>query len=183
MAAKLTSREKNLLLLCVGVLVFMALAIVANGFLGRRKIALQKIAKLQSEKTENDTWIKDREFWDKRRAWLAEKMPVTESLGRAQGQLLEDLNNETLELGIATDQQTLPPLAAPNENFREVTVTLRLRGDQITVLQWLSTLQSPEKFQALRQLELEIDTKSREKTPQVVCTLTLARWFKPESGI
>jgi hypothetical protein len=183
MAAKLTSREKNLLLLCVSVLVFMALAIVANGFLGRRKVALEKITLLQRQKSENDTWIKDRAFWDKRRAWLKEKMPVTESLGRAQGQLLEDLNNETLELGIITEQQTLPPLATPVESHREVTVTLRLRGDQVTMLQWLATLQSPERFQAVRQLELEIDTKSREKTPQVVCTLTLARWFKPESGI
>ena len=60
---------------------------------------------------------------------------------------------------------------------------MRLRGDQATVLQWLSTLQSPEKFQAVRQLEVEIDTRAREKTPQVVCNLTLARWFKPETGL
>lgn len=183
MAAKLTQREKNLLILCVGVLVLMALAIVTNGFLGRRKVALEKIATLQRQKQENDTWIKDRAFWEKRRAWLAEKMPVTESLGRAQGQLLEDLQNEALELGIVTEQPTLPPLATPTDSHREVTVSVRLKGDQAVVLQWLATLQSPEKFQAVRQLELEIDTKAREKTPQVVCTLTLARWFKPESGI
>lgn len=183
MAQKLTSREKNLLLLCVGTLVFMAMAIVMNDFLQRRTTALQKIASLQAQKSENDTWMADRSFWDKRRAWLTEKMPITESLGRAQGQLLEDLQNEALEYGITTEQPTLPPLAAPNENFREVTVSMRLRGDQATVLAWLATMQSPEKFQAIRQLELEIDTRAREKTPQVVCNLTLARWFKPETGL
>ncbi|MBB5040096.1 GspMb/PilO family protein [Prosthecobacter dejongeii] len=183
MAQKLTSREKNLLLACVGVLVFMVFAILVNTFLGRRSVALQKIATLQAQKSENDTWMADRAFWEKRRAWLVEKMPTTESLGRAQGQLLEDLQNQALEFGFTTEQPTLPPLAAPNENYREVTVSVRLRGDQTMVLQWLATLQSPEKFQAVRQLEVEIDTRSREKTPQVVCNLTLARWFKPELGL
>jgi hypothetical protein len=60
---------------------------------------------------------------------------------------------------------------------------VRLRGDQTTVLDWLAGLQSPEKFQAVRELQVEIDTRSREKTPQVICNLTLARWFKPEAGI
>ncbi len=183
MAQKLSSREKNLLLLCAAVLAFMALAIVAQGFLQRRQAALEKIAALRAQKSENDTWMADRAFWEKRRAWLVEKMPATESLGRAQGQLLEDLQNEALEYGIVTEQPGLPPLPAPNGNYREVAVSMRLRGDQATVLQWLSTLQSPEKFQAVRQLEVEIDTRAREKTPQVVCNLTLARWFKPETGL
>lgn len=183
MAQKLTTREKNLLLGCVGVLVFMVFAVLVNDFLQRRSAALQKIATLQVQKNENATWMADREFWEKRRNWLVEKMPTTESLGRAQGQLLEDLQNQALEYGITAEQPTLPPLAAPNENFREVTVSMRLRGDQITVLRWLSTMQSPEKFQAIRLLDIEIDTRSREVTPQVVCNLTVARWFKPETGL
>lgn len=183
MAAKLTPREKNLLLLCVGVLVLMAVAIVTNSFLSRRKVALEKITVLQREKLENDTWLKDQAFWTKRRAWLTEKMPSTESLGRAQGQLLEDLQNQALDLGVIAEQPTLPPLSPAAMSHREVTVSMRLRGDQAVILGWLGTMQSPEKFQAIRQLEIEIDSKAREKTPQVICNLTLARWFKPESGI
>jgi hypothetical protein len=110
-------------------------------------------------------------------------MPSTESLGRAQGQLLEDLQNQALELGVNTEQPTLPPLSPATMSHREVTVSIRLRGDQAVILNWLGSMQSPEKFQAMRQLEIEIDSKSREKTPQVICNLTLARWFKPESGI
>ncbi len=183
MAQKLTSREKNLLFLCVGVLVLVALAIAGNSFLSRRKAALAKVTNLESLKRENDTWMQDRAFWEKRRAWLVEKMPATDSLGRSQGQLLEDIQNQALELGITTERPTLPPSAPPNDNYREVTVSLRLRGDQLIVLQWLSTLQSPEKFQAIRELEVELDTRAREKTPQVQCNLTLARWFKPETGL
>jgi len=183
MAQKLTSREKSLLLLCVGVLVLMALAIVVNDFMGRRKTALEQITALRNQKRENDSWMADREFWDKRRTWLEKTMPVTDSLGRAQGQLLEELQNQALDLGITIQQQTLPPQSTPNENYREVLVTLRLRGDQAMLMQWLSTMQSPELFQAVRALEIELDSRAREKTPQVLCNLTVARWFKPESGL
>lgn len=183
MATKLSTREKNLLLLCVTVLVLMAGMIATKQFLDRRKAALEKIVILQRQKTENDGWMKEQPFWEKRRAWLSATMPVTESLGRSQGQLLEDIQNQALEWGITAEQPTLPPLSPPNPNYREVTVSMRLRGDQTTVLNWLATLQSPEKFQAIRELQIEIDTRAREKTPQVICNLTLARWFKPETGV
>ncbi len=184
MAAKLTPREKNLLLLCVAVLVVMTGMILTKQFLDRRKAALEKIVSLQRQKAENDGWAKEQPFWEKRRLWLADRMPGTDSLGRAQGQLLEDIQNEALEWGIIAEQPTLPPLAStPNPAYREVTISVRLRGDQATVLSWLATLQSPEKFQAVRELQIEIDTRAREKTPQVICNLTLARWFKPEAGV
>lgn len=184
MATKLTSREKNLLLLCVTVLVLMAGMIATKQFLDRRKAALEKIVILQRQKAENDGWMKEQPFWEKRRTWLVATMPSTESLGRAQGQLLEDIQNQALEWGIIAEQPTLPPLTTtPSPSYREVTVSVRLRGDQSTVLNWLATLQSPEKFQAVRELQIEIDTRAREKTPQVICNLTLARWFKPETGV
>jgi hypothetical protein len=178
----LSNREKNLLLLCVGVLAFVALAILTNIFLGRRQTALQQIATLQNEKRDNDSMLRDQEFWDKRHTWLAEKMPKTDSLGRAQGQLLEDLQNEALDLGIVIQQQTLPE-ALTTTNFREVTVNLRVRGDQTVMLQWLAGMQSPERFQAIKEFKLELDNRAKEKTPQAICNLTVARWFKPETGI
>lgn len=182
MSRSLSNREKNLLLLCVAVLAFVALAILTNNFLGRRREALQQIATLQGEKQGNDALLHEQEFWDKRRAWLADKMPGTDSLGRAQGQLLEDLQNEALDLGIVIQQQTLPE-AVTNGNYREVAVSLRVRGDQAVMLQWLAGMQSPEKFQAIKDFKLELDSRAKEKTPQAVCNLTIARWFKPETGV
>lgn len=182
MSRSLSSREKNLLLLCVGVLLFMAFAIAANSFMQRRADAVKKIAVLQAQKTDNETWLKDRAFQEKRRGWLAEKMPTTDSLGRAQGQLLEDLQNQALDLGIVIQQQTLPE-SVTTADYREVTVNVRVRGDQLVVMQWLAGMQSPEKFQAIKELQFQLDSRAKEKTPQALCNLTLARWFKPESGI
>jgi hypothetical protein len=182
MALALTPREKKLLLACVGSLLVVGGMLATNEFLNRRREALQRISSLQNELDELRVWFDDRDFWNKRGKWLRASMPATESLGQAQAQLLEDVQNDALDLTLKVEQQRLLE-PANNENYREVAVEVRLRGDQTTLLGWLAGLQSPERFQAVKALELEIDSKAKEKTPQAVCEIILARWFKPESGL
>lgn len=186
MALALTQREKKLLGACIGALVLMATFILLKQFLDRRTAVLARITSLENEKKDNSHWMSDREFWDKRSAWMEKNMPVTESLGTAQAKLLEEIQNVALDNQFQVQKQQLLPDAADSKAnagvYREVAVEVRLRGDQTTLLSWLATLQSPEKFQAIKQLEMEIDSKAKEKTPQVVCNLVLARWFKPENG-
>ncbi len=182
MALALTAREKKLLLACVGSLVLVGGMLAANEFLNRRRTAQERITTLQSELDELQVLFDDREFWNKRGKWLRETMPTTESLGQAQAKLLEDVQNDALDLELKVEQQRLLEPAS-NENYREVAVEVRLRGDQTTLLGWLASLQSPERFQAIKAIEFDIDTRAKEKTPQAICEMTLARWYKPESGL
>jgi hypothetical protein len=164
----------------------MATFIGLKQFLDRRSAVLKRISALESEKRENESYLADRDFWEKRARWLNQNMPTTESLGTEQAQLLEEIQNMALDNEIQVQkQQLLPDSAESKQNaavYREVAVEVRLRGDQTTVLGWLATLQSPEKFQAIKSLDLEIDSRAKEKTPQALCNLVLARWFKPETG-
>ena len=122
--------------------------------------------------------MNDRALYAKRQAWLEKTMPHTASAGKAQGQLLEDLRTSALDVGLKVDNENpLDALALDHAN--EVSVSLRLRGDQDTMLRWLLTLQSPEKFTAIKFIELELDSRAKEKTPQAQCNLTVARWFNP----
>ena len=182
MSRTLTPRERNLLLLCFGVLLLMGCMVVLNVFLQKRSALSAKLVSLGNEKRENEVWVSDRAFWEKRKAWLDEHMPATDSLGRTQGVFLEELQNGALDRGIKIVQQTLPD-PVTTADFREIAVNLRLYGDQSVILQWLASMQSPDKFQAVKSLEFELDSRSKEKTPQAQCNLTVARWFKPESGI
>lgn len=182
MALALTAREKKLLLACVGSLVLVGGMLAANEFLNRRRTAQERITTLQSELDELQVLFDDRDFWNKRGKWLRETMPTTESLGQAQAKLLEDVQNDALDLELKVEQQRLLEPAS-NENYREVAVEVRLRGDQTTLLGWLASLQSPERFQAIKAIEFDIDTRAKEKTPQAICEMTLARWYKPESGL
>jgi hypothetical protein len=180
-ATKLSTREKRLLGLCVGALALMASIILANEFFQRRSAALSTIARLESEVTQNETWLSDRAYWEKHAAWLAQNMPNTDSLGRSQGQLLEEIQNATLDLQLRIERQTLlEPVSQPS--YREVSVNVRIKGDQEVILRWLATLQSPEKFQHIKEIDYEIDSRAKAPKPQAECDLTLARWFKPEAS-
>ena len=182
MALALTPREKKLLLACVGSLVLVGGMLGANEFLTRRRAVQEKIIALEGELRELQSWYEDREFWSKRANWLRDNMPRTESLGQASAVLLEDVENDALDLELQVVKKRLIE-SVSNANYAEVAVEVTLRGDQTTLLGWLATLQSPERFQAVKALEFELDPRAKEKTPQAFCNLTLARWFQPEGGL
>lgn len=180
-APKLSTREKRLLALCFFALAFMTTIILANSFLQRRSTSLATIARLQTELTQNETWLSDRDYWEKHAEWLDKNMPTTDSLGRSQGQMLEEIQNATLDLQLKIERQTLlEPISQPS--YREVSVTVRIKGDMEVLLRWLATLQSPERFQHIKELDYEIDTRAKAPKPQAECDLTLARWFKPDAS-
>jgi hypothetical protein len=178
--ATLTSREKKLLGLCLFALLAVASMIGLKEYLDQRSALLAKVQSLRARVAENESWLKDGAFWEKRRLWLRENMPVTESLGRAQGILLEELENSALDAGLTLEQPTLPPLSDKGvDTHREVKVGARLRGDQDKLMRWLNGLQDPQRFVVLEELGLELDAKARSKIPQLQCQMVLARWFQP----
>jgi hypothetical protein len=178
---KLTPREKKLLGACVAVLVISATTLLAKEFLDRRMALEKSISALQAEKRDNDSWLTQRDFQESRKQWIESNLPTTDSLGRAQGQLLEEFQNAALNHEIRVVSSSLPA-AHSTAHYREVAVTLKLYGDQAKMLSWLATLQSPERFYIIKAIELDPDSRSREPTPQIECDITVARWFKPEVG-
>jgi Tfp pilus assembly protein PilN len=174
----LNTREKRLLTLCVVTIVLGVNAFAFQEFATRRKALTSKLEELNKQTVGDRMMLNDRAFWAKRQAWLDQTMPYTNSAGKAQGQLLEDLRNGALDIGLKVENETLLEAMAL-DHANEVAVNLRLKGDQDLMLRWLLTLQSPEKFTAVKAIELELDTRSKEKTPQAQCNLTVARWFNP----
>ncbi|HEY2574303.1 MAG TPA: hypothetical protein VGH65_09545 [Verrucomicrobiaceae bacterium] len=178
MSRTLNQREKRLLFGCVTVVFLTATVLGYSWYDRHRKTLTGSIATLKSQSQENQGWLNQREHWDKRMKWLEARMPYTDSAGRSQGQLLEELQTSALDAELKiTGQTLLEPLALDHAN--EVAVNIKVRGDHDKMVRWLLTLQSPEKFQAMKAFEFELDTKSKEKTPQAQCNLTIARWFNP----
>ena len=182
----LTTREKRLLGLCV-----LSIFLVANLFAARaisRSLGggKEKIRTLEQELAENEMWLEEKELWDRRKAWLDQNLPPSLvrqriSTGNAQGNLMQGLQNELLELKLKIDRQTLVE-PKTTDFYDEVAVYLRIEGDAAKVNNWLATLQSPDKFQVIKSLELELDGRSREVEPQAECEITIARWFAPSAG-
>lgn len=178
MPRALNPREKRLLAACLVTLFLVINFLALREFNMRRTNVTTGLSQLREQVASNQVWLGDRAFWEKRKAWLESAMPYTDSAGKSQGQLLELLQNTALDMGLTVSNTTLlEPLALDYAN--EVGVTVRVRGPQDVMLRWLLTLQSPERFQAVKNLELELDSRARETTPQAQCNLTVARWFNP----
>lgn len=178
---KLTQREKRLLAACIAVLAISGTTLLAKEFLDRRAAVEKTITTLEAEKRDNDSWLTQRDFQQSRKEWIEASLPSTDSLGRAQGQLLEEFQNQALDHEIRVVSSSLPA-AHSTAHYREVAVTLKLHGDQAQMLAWLATIQSPERFYIIKAIELDPDTRSRAPTPQIECDITIARWFKPETS-
>jgi hypothetical protein len=179
MKRSLNQREKRLLALCLGTIFLVVNVLAFREFSIRRKAMMASLEDMEQRVAINNGLISDRPFWEKRLAWLDAHMPYTDSAGRSQGQLLEDLQNAALDNELKITSQTLlEPLALDHCN--EVAVSLRIRGDQDKMMRLLLLLQAPDTFTAIKSFDLQLDTRAREKTPQAECNLTVARWFNSE---
>ncbi len=175
----MNAREKRLLAACGAVIFIAGSSVLAKEYMDRSKDVEKRITTLKGEKGDAEAWIQDRALWAKRASWIDATLPKTDSLGRAQGELLEEIQNAILDRGMKIIKTT-PNEPTKTEHYQEVSVNLQLRGDMAITMDWLSTLQSPETFQVVKSLDIDPDGKAKEKTPQCFTTLTIARWFKPE---
>jgi len=174
----LNNREVKLLFLCLftifAVVNLFGIRAAYKNLKGGRGL----VEDLKLELLEQQGWLGDKDFWEYRSSWLVEKMPPAfDSTGKAQGELVQNLQDSLYESRIKIDRQTLlePKSTA---YYDEVAVNLRIQGDAVKVNEWLSRLQGVERFQTIKTLKLSIDTKSKEKEPQAVCEVTVARWFR-----
>lgn len=179
----LTVREKWLLGLCFGVIFVVGNAIAARSVLKVLRGSDSKIETLTSTLADHEMWVEDAPKAEAREKWLTEKMPHLgdSTLGKLQGDLIQSLQDDLFERKLRIDQQSLQDIVS-EPFYTEVAVRLTVRGAETEVVGWLTTLQAPDKFQVIKAIELELDTKSKEVEPQAVCQITIARWYLPESG-
>ena len=178
----LTSREKLLLTLCLLTLFVMGNLIGLQRVTGGLRKSGAALANLKTEEIEQRSWLAERTGqWDdpvERGRWIDANMPVMKSAGKDQGQLLEKLQTEAFDRKLRLERQNLLEPQS-TQFYQEVSVNVIVRGDLAKINEWLTTLQSPETFYVVKNLELALDTNSKEKEPQARCNLTVARWFQP----
>ncbi|MDF1754328.1 MAG: hypothetical protein P1U89_16210 [Verrucomicrobiales bacterium] len=174
----LSQREKVLLLAC-----FLVIFVMGNLFAIRfmKKNwggGESEVTALEQNLADLEMWLEDSAEIEAKDRWLRKNAPRENSMTKAQGDLLQFLQDDLFERKIKIEKQTLQEPDS-NDDFQEVAVSLRVRGAEKDVIEWLTTLQGAKKFQVIKALEFELDRKSREEEPQAVCQIVLARWFAP----
>ena len=175
-----TEREKLLLLFCLGALFIMANLVIGRTVLRGFGDSRAKLQAFETERREQLIWLKQKDAWLPRYVWLDESMPGMTSSSKAGAQLLEEMQDQAHERELRLPRQNLLE-ARTTDYFHEVSVQVQVEGDLEVMIEWLATLQKPEAFAVVKELELSLDTKSKEKNPQARCNLVLARWFSPHA--
>lgn len=179
---RLSKRERVLLTLCFLTLFIMANLIGMQWVIRGLRESGKDIKVYEAEETEQQMWLGERSDPLNDPIELGMKidrtMPMIESHGRDQGKILEKLQDEAYDRKLRLERQNLlePRIT---EYYQEVSVNIIVRGDLAKISDWLTTLQKPDEFYVIKNLELALDTKAREEEPQARCNLTLARWFLP----
>lgn len=174
----LTSREKGLLGICFGVIFLIANAFAYRSISGTLRGSENRIMELDNQLKDQEMWLEEAEMAAAREKWLNETMPGAENFGKEQADLLQSVQDELFERKIRIEQQSLEEITR-DPFYTEVGIRLTIRGEQMAVIDWLTTLQDRDKFQVIKALSLKLDTKSKEPEPQAICQITLAKWFAP----
>ncbi|MFT5468384.1 MAG: hypothetical protein ACI8UO_003493 [Verrucomicrobiales bacterium] len=171
-----TDRERLLLIVCVIVLFTMANLVVGNFVLGVRSASKEKFEVAQAENEEQQKWLTRGAEWVDRNQWLDENLPAMASSSRAGAQLIGELQEEAYERELRLPRTSILE-SRTTAFYQEVSVQVNIEGDLVEATDWLTTMQDPKTFTVVKYLEIELDTKSKEKEPQAKCNLVLARWF------
>jgi len=178
----LNNREIKLLLLCLFTIFAVMNLFGVRAIYKNLKGGSGQQGQLKLELFDQQGWLGEKSEWEEKNQWIVEKMPSAfDSVGKAQGELVQHLQDSLYENRIKIDRQTLlEPVSGVY--YDEVAVNLRIQGDAVKVNEWLSKLQGVDRFQTIKMLKLSIDAKSKKKEPQAICEVTVARWFRAKSA-
>lgn len=174
----LTSKEKRLLFALVGALFLLLNVVALKTFLGRRAALQANIAVLESELMQSRTVLGQKDYWVERAEWLQANQPTDDTTTVDDDNRFMDFVESTAkQSGLAYTKRGGGPSPSQGALYAEVFDQSTVKGDMKSLTEWLSKLQQPKEFRAIKQLRI----KSGEP-PEVICDIEVARWFRPVEG-
>lgn len=167
---------------CIAVIFIVVTGFAARGAMRVLSGSDAKIRTLKSTLADQEMWMEEAPATAAKDRWLNDNMPRKGglSLGKLQGDLIQSLQDDVLNRKLRINRQSLQEVIQ-GSFYTEVAVRLEIVGEEAIILEWLTTLQNPEKFLVVKELELKLDTRSRQIEPQGICDITIARWLHPDS--
>lgn len=174
----LTSKEKRLLVTLLGAL-FLLLNIVALKSLLNRGTAIRtNIAALDAKIAQNHAILGQKDYWAEHAKWLEENQPTDDITSvDDDNRFIEFVESSAKESGLAYTRRGGGPTPSKDRPYTEVFDASTVKGNMESLVKWLSKLQQPKDFRAIKQLHI----KSGEP-PEVIADVEVARWFRPVNG-
>jgi len=167
--------EKRLILILVVLAVVSGGAILSQRLLRMQRGLERREQTLEVKREESSMVLAESELWRQRLNWLQTSQPPMTSENDASKELLDGLLSSAATLGLTVQKQQLhEPVSA--EFYREVGVTLTVKGELPAVFRWMHQVLSPESFCMVAGLKVVPDSKD---TSHVVATVHFSRLYGP----
>ena len=178
---KLKKSEKRLLV------VFLSLfAVIVGGFgstllFNHFSNSLSELEALEVKRDALEHTLAQSTHWANRRAWINTNIPSHGSREEASGKLLELVSATVESAGLKVldkQVQTNPDAmngstsTGPSVYFDRVSVVLELSGEEEDIFRWLHTIQQPESFVGITQIDY---SRTEDKS---LCTAHVSLWFR-----
>ena len=164
------------------IMMLVVLAAVCGGaILSQRLLRLQhgierREQSLELKRTESNAVLAEASLWKQRLTWLQTSQPPMKSENEASQKLLEDLLSSAAAKGLTVQKQQLhEPVSA--QFYREVGVTLTVKGALPAVFRWMHQVLSPESFCMVAGLKVVPDSAD---PAGVIATIHFSRLYGPE---
>lgn len=174
----LTAKEKRLLVTLLGALFLLLNVVALKTFLDRRAVLLANIASLEGELAQDRAVLGQKDYWAEREQWLESNQPTDDITSvDDDNRFLEFVESTAKSSGLAYTRRGGGPVASEGLPYAEVFDASTVKGNMESLVKWLSKLQQPKEFRAIKELQI----KSGEP-PDVICDVVVSRWFRPVEG-
>jgi hypothetical protein len=145
------------LIMILGVLTALCMGVVLSQYLLRQQRAIERRQQtLELQQMEGRAMLTEAEMWKQRLDWLQSAQPAMTSENLASEELLEMLLKSATAQGLTVQKQQLhEPVTAAY--YREVGVTLTVRGPMASVFRWMHGLLAPAAFRVVSYLKMTPD--------------------------
>lgn len=164
------------LLMILGVLAALCGGALLSQRLLRKQHAIERREQaLELRQMEMQSMLTEVEMWRQRLNWLQTTQPAMTSENQASEQLLETLLATAAANGLTVQKKQLhEPVTAAF--YREVGVTLTIRGTLPSVFRWMHGLLAPASFRVIPQVKITPDAAN---PADVVAILHISQLLAP----
>jgi hypothetical protein len=163
------------------IMILVVLAAVCGGVvLSQRLLSMQhgierREQTLELRQMEAQALLAETDLWQQRLEWLQVSQPPMSSENEASQELLEGLLTSAAAQGLVVQKKQLHEPVS-EKFYREVGVTLTVKGGLPAVFRWMHQILSPESFCVVTELKVVPDSAD---PASVVATIHFSRLHAP----
>jgi hypothetical protein len=170
--------ERRLLTVLVVLALVAGGAIISQSLLRKQHLIQRREESLALRQVEADAMLADKELWQARQGWLQSSQPSMSSENQASEELLETLLGAAAKNDLVVQKKQLHETVT-RPFYREVGVTLTLKGQLPAMFRWLHEMLDPASFRAVSGLKITPDEADKSA---VICTVHFSRFYTPASA-